>query len=49
MEAEKLSDLINTLFELAQTNTGITEFRALRLDELLLWQVKDEWSTRFPR
>ena len=47
MEAEKLSDLINTLFELAQTNTGITEFRALRLDELL-WQIKDEWSTRFP-
>jgi len=46
-EAEKLSDLINTLFELAQTNTGITEFHALRLDELL-WQIKDEWSTRFP-
>jgi signal transduction histidine kinase len=46
-EAEKLSDLINNLFELAQTNTGITEFRELRLDELL-WQIKDEWSTRFP-
>jgi signal transduction histidine kinase len=46
-EAEKLSDLINNLFELAQTNTGIAEFRELRLDELL-WQVKDEWSTRMP-
>ena len=46
-EAEKLSDLINNLFELAQTNTGIAEFREFRLDELL-WQIKDEWSTRFP-
>ena len=46
-EAEKLSDLINTLFELAQTNTGIAEFRELRLDELL-WQIKDEWSMRIP-
>jgi len=46
-EAEKLSDLINTLFELAQTNTGFAEFRELRLDELL-WQLKDEWTTRMP-
>lgn len=46
-EAEKLSDLINTLFELAQTNTGFAEFRELRLDELL-WQIKDEWTTRIP-
>jgi signal transduction histidine kinase len=46
-EAEKLSDLINNLFELAQTNTGFAEFRELRLDELL-WQLKDEWATRIP-
>src|SRR5580658_7098756 len=32
-EAEKLNDLINNLFELAQTNIDITEFRDLRLDE----------------
>lgn len=46
-EAEKLSDLINNLFELAQTNTGFAEFRELRLDELL-WQLKDECTTRVP-
>lgn len=47
VEAEKLSDLINNLFELAQTNTEFAEFRELRLDELL-WQLKDEWTTRIP-
>lgn len=47
IEAEKLSDLINNLFELAQTNTGFAEFRELRLDELL-WQLKDEWTSRNP-
>jgi signal transduction histidine kinase len=46
-EAEKLNDLINNLFELAQTNIDITEFRDLRLDELI-WQIKDEWTSRTP-
>jgi signal transduction histidine kinase len=46
-QAEKLNELINNLFDLAQTNTGITEFHELRLDELL-WQVKDEWSNKLP-
>jgi signal transduction histidine kinase len=46
-QAEKLNELINNLFDLAQTNTGITDFRELRLDELL-WQVKDEWTSRIP-
>jgi signal transduction histidine kinase len=46
-EAEKLNDLINNLFELAQTNTEFTEFRDLQLDELL-WQIKDEWNNRLP-
>jgi signal transduction histidine kinase len=46
-ESEKLNDLINNLFELAQTNIDITEFRDIRLDELI-WQIKDEWSTRVP-
>jgi len=46
-ETEKLNDLINNLFELAQTNIDITEFRDLRLDELL-WQIKDEWNSRMP-
>jgi signal transduction histidine kinase len=44
---EKLNDLINNLFELAQTNIDITEFRDLRLDELM-WQIKDEWTGRAP-
>jgi signal transduction histidine kinase len=46
-ESEKLNDLINNLFELAQTNIDITEFRDLRLDELI-WQIKDEWNGRLP-
>jgi signal transduction histidine kinase len=46
-ESEKLNDLINNLFELAQTNIDITEFRDLRLDELI-WQIKDEWTSRTP-
>ncbi|MFT3855879.1 MAG: ATP-binding protein [Ilumatobacteraceae bacterium] len=46
-ETEKLNDLINNLFELAQTNIDITEFRDLQLDELA-WQLKDEWSNRLP-
>ncbi|MBS1947526.1 MAG: HAMP domain-containing histidine kinase [Bacteroidetes bacterium] len=44
-EAEKLNDLINNLFELAQTNIDITEFHQIRLDELI-WQVKDEWANK---
>ena len=47
-ESEKLNDLINNLFELAQTNIDITEFRDLRLDELI-WQIKDEWTQPDPR
>jgi len=47
IESEKLNDLINNLFELAQTNIDITEFRDLRLDELV-WQIKDEWNSRMP-
>jgi signal transduction histidine kinase len=46
-ESEKLNDLINNLFELAQTNIDITEFRDIRLDELI-WQIKDEWTSRVP-
>ncbi len=46
-ESGKLNDLINNLFDLAQANIDITEFQDLRLDELL-WQVKDEWTTRIP-
>jgi signal transduction histidine kinase len=46
-ESEKLNDLINNLFDLAQTNIDITQFQDLRLDELL-WQVKDEWANRIP-
>jgi signal transduction histidine kinase len=44
-ESEKLHELINNLFELAQANIDISEFRAVRLDELL-WQVKDEWVNK---
>jgi signal transduction histidine kinase len=46
-ESGKLNDLINNLFDLAQANIDITEFQNVRLDELL-WQVKDEWSSRIP-
>jgi signal transduction histidine kinase len=46
-ESGKLDDLINNLFDLAQANIDITEFQDLRLDELL-WQVKDEWTTKIP-
>jgi signal transduction histidine kinase len=47
VESEKLNELINSLFELAEANVDITEFQDIPLDELL-WQVKDEWSTRIP-
>lgn len=46
-ESGKLNELTNLLFDLAQTNVEITEFQDIRLDELL-WQVKDEWSSRIP-
>ena len=46
-ESSKLNELINNLFDLAQANTDITDFQDVRLDELL-WQVKDEWSSRIP-
>ena len=44
-ESEKLNELINNLFDLAEANIDITEFQDIRLDELL-WQVKDEWTNR---
>jgi len=47
VEASKLDEMINNLFELAQTNIDITEFQDIRLDELL-WQAKDEWTSRLP-
>jgi signal transduction histidine kinase len=46
-ESEKLNDLINNLFELAQANIDITDFQPIRLDELI-WLVKDEWSNKVP-
>jgi len=46
-ESGTLTDLINNLFDLAQTNIDITEFEHLRLDELL-WQVKDELTSKQP-
>jgi len=47
VESEKLNELINSLFDLAEADIDITEFQDIRLDELL-WQVKDEWTTRIP-
>jgi signal transduction histidine kinase len=44
-ESGKLNDVINNLFELAQTNIDVTEFQEIRLDELL-WQVKDELTIK---
>lgn len=46
-ESGKLNELIENLFDLAQTNIDMADFQDLRLDELL-WQVKDEWSNRIP-
>ena len=45
-ETEKLNELINNLFELAQTNIDLRP-EEISLDELL-WQVKDEWSNKIP-
>ncbi len=45
IEAEKLNDLLNDLFQLTQSNIDITAFEDVRLDEIL-WQVKDEWMNR---
>jgi signal transduction histidine kinase len=45
VESEKLTDLINHLFELSHSNVDVNDFHEIRLDELL-WQVKDEWSHR---
>ncbi len=42
IEMEKLNELINSLFELAQANIDVNEFEEIRMDELI-WQVKDEW------
>jgi signal transduction histidine kinase len=41
--AEKLREMINNLFELAQTTITEDDFEDVRLDELV-WQVKDEWT-----
>jgi signal transduction histidine kinase len=46
-ETEKLNELINSLFELAQANIDVNDFEEVRLDELM-WQVKDEWSNKIP-
>ena len=45
LESERLNELINNLFDLAEANIDITEFQEVRLDELL-WQVKDEWANK---
>jgi signal transduction histidine kinase len=45
VESEKLTDLINHLFDLSHSNVDVNDFHEIRLDELL-WQVKDEWSHR---
>jgi len=44
---EKFNDLINDLFELAQTTIDVNDFEDVRLDELI-WQVKDEWMNKVP-
>lgn len=47
VESEKLTDLVNNLFDLSHSNIDVNDFHDLRLDELL-WQVKDEWSHLIP-
>ncbi|TDW99454.1 sensor histidine kinase [Dinghuibacter silviterrae] len=47
VETEKLTDLVNDLFDLSHSNIDVNDFHDLRLDELL-WQVKDEWSHLIP-
>jgi len=42
---EKLNELVNSLFELAQTTINVSDFEDVRLDELI-WQVKDEWMNK---
>ena len=44
---EKLNQLTNNLFELAQTAIDVNDFEDVRLDELI-WQVKDEWANKVP-
>lgn len=46
-ETESLTNLVNDLFDLSNSNIDVNDFRDLRLDELL-WQVKDEWSHLIP-
>jgi len=46
-EAENLTNLVNDLFDLSNSNIDVNDFHDLRLDELL-WQVKDEWSHLIP-
>jgi signal transduction histidine kinase len=40
-----LNELTNSLFELAEANIDVSLFQEILLDELL-WQVKDEWTSR---
>jgi signal transduction histidine kinase len=47
VETEKLTNLVNDLFDLSHSNIDVNDFHDLRLDELL-WQVKDEWSHLIP-
>jgi signal transduction histidine kinase len=44
-ESEKLNQLINSLFELAQANIDNSELEKIQLDEVL-WEVVDEWGDK---
>ena len=44
-ESEKLNQLINSLFELAQANMDNSDPEKIQLDEVL-WEVVDEWGDR---
>jgi len=44
-ETTRINELINTLFELVNTNIDADETGDVRLDELM-WQLKDEWENK---
>jgi signal transduction histidine kinase len=44
-ESEKLNELLNSLFELAQANIDTNDLEKIQLDELL-WEVVDEWGIK---
>lgn len=48
IETNRINDLINSLFELANANIDADDLSDIRLDELM-WQLKDEWENRLPR